>query len=188
LLDKISRLELIKEKGVLKIRREKLKKTFLIGILGFIGLVIGLTATSYAQSAKEAYEALSKIESKIEVGVSYQPYKDALGDAHHAVKKFLDSPDAKKVPQFTESIRKADMHFLTVAEMWERKIRKDGFIYPDSSLGREITKTYPGIKIEPARTHPYSFPSYIYAGEVQDAAIKEGIKEIKKAKLYIDRF
>jgi len=149
---------------------------------------IGLTAVAYGQSAKETYEALSKIESKIEVGVSYQAYKEALGDAHHSVKKFLDSPEAKKVPQFTEAIRKADMHFLTASEMWERDIKKDWMISPDSSLGREIKKNYPGIKVEPARTTPYPFQSYIAVNWVRDYAIKEAVKEVKKAKLYIGRF
>jgi hypothetical protein len=88
------------------------------------------------------------------------------------------------VPKFTEAIRKADMHFITATEMWDRDRKKDWMVSPDSSLGQEIKKTHPGIKIEQARTHPYPFQSYIAVNWVRDAEIKEAVRETKKAKLF----
>lgn len=160
-------------------------KKFLVMV---VAMVFALVGTAYSQQAKDAFEALSKLESKVEVGVSYQAYMDSLAEAHHAVKKFLDSSEAKKVPQFTEAIKKADMHFITASEMWDRRIKEDFFISPDSSLGREILRTYPEVKATPARTQPYPFPSFIPANFVHNAALKEAAKELKKAKLYLDRF
>jgi uncharacterized protein YneF (UPF0154 family) len=101
----------------------KTKVLILMVICIFVGFVLGVyfgsplrhyfssfteknKPVSESQTAKEAIKALKKLEAKTQVGISYQDYAPALGDALFEVKTFLESPDAAKMPQLSESLKK----------------------------------------------------------------------------------
>lgn len=62
----------------------------LIVLFGSVGL-------AYGQTAKDAIKALKKLEAKTESGMSYQKYREALGDTNAEVKIFLESKAGKKI-------------------------------------------------------------------------------------------
>jgi|YelNatPaOPRAMG01_1025707.scaffolds.fasta_scaffold76262_2 hypothetical protein len=74
-----------------------------------------------AQSAKEAIEALKKLESRVQVGISYKDYGPALGETHYKVKNYLDSPESKKNSKLRNSIEKALNHYIYANDIWKYK-------------------------------------------------------------------
>jgi len=159
-------------------------------ILGaLIALIAGATwaSSKQLQLGREAYEALSKLQSKLEVGMSFMAYKDALGDAHHAAKKFLESPEAMEVPTFTKQIIVADNAFRMAGELWGDRIKKQGGLYPaESKFAKAILKVIPDVPIK--RDRPEAFPSgYMLVKDIEDASFRTAFKALKKAKLYMDQ-
>lgn len=84
-------------------------------VLSFVGIANG-------QSANEAVEALKKLESRVQVGISYKDYGPALGDTHYKVKMYLESPNANKNPILAKSIGNALKHYIYANEIWGYKI------------------------------------------------------------------
>ena len=107
---------------------------------------------------REAYEALSKLQSKLEVGMSFMAYMDALGDAHHVAKKFLESPEAMEVPKFTKQIIIADNAFREAGDIWGKRIK--------AKFGKTL---------------------FVFESVMEDIWFRTAFKALKTAKLYLDQ-
>lgn len=112
-----------------------MKKLLPISII----MIFWFAGIAHAQSAKEALEALKKLESRVQVGISYKDYGPALGETHYKVKMFLESPDSNKNPMLAKSIGKALQHYTYANEIWGIKIAKGSdIIYRDVEQNPKI--------------------------------------------------
>src|ERR1022692_509640 len=59
------------------------------------------------KQAVDAVEALRRLDSKIEVGMTFPDYSATLGEVNFAVRDFLDSDQSKKAPVFSEALKNA---------------------------------------------------------------------------------
>ncbi|MHB8067360.1 MAG: hypothetical protein ACYDIC_05610 [Desulfobaccales bacterium] len=82
-------------------------------------VLFGSVGLAYGQSAKDAVKALKKLEAKVESGMSYQKYREALGDTNAEVKLFLESKNAKKNPELANSIKKIMGNYQDAADLWK---------------------------------------------------------------------
>lgn len=104
-----------------------MRKLFLI-----IMMILGTAGIAYGQSAKEAVEALKKLESRVQVGISYNDYGPALGETHYKVKMFLESPNSNNNPALKKPIGKALEHYIYAKDIWGYKIEhRSDIIYRD---------------------------------------------------------
>jgi hypothetical protein len=65
------------------------------------------------QSARNALNAVKKVEARTEVGINYKDYSTVVGEAWAEVKLFAESPEGKKLPAFS---------FLLVSAMGKYKL------------------------------------------------------------------
>ncbi len=68
------------------------------------------------QSARNALNAVKKVEARTEVGINYKDYSTVVGEAWADVKIFTESPDGKKLPEFS---------FLLVSAMGKYRLTLD---------------------------------------------------------------
>ena len=127
----------------------KMKKLFIATIM------IGLTftaITAFAQSAKEAVFGLKKLQARCQSGISYNDYSNALADAKFPVNLFMESKEAKKNPELTDSINRVMKHYEYAGGLWNIKIsdRFAALIRCDSGLAVEIKKLYTQAERESA--------------------------------------
>lgn len=98
---------------------KKMLALILIILFGFVGF-------AYGQSAKDAIEALQKLSSRCETGISYRDYSSALGETNFNVKSYLENPESDKNPKLKECLRKTWVHFLTAKEVWDLRFARVG--------------------------------------------------------------
>ncbi len=97
-----------------------------------IAIVLWIGGVAHSQSANEAIEALKKLESRVQVGISYKDYGPALGETHYKVKLFLESPNSNSNPMLAKSVKKALDHFIYAKDIWGYKIEhRSDIIYRD---------------------------------------------------------
>ncbi|MBN1912691.1 MAG: DUF4339 domain-containing protein [Pirellulales bacterium] len=68
------------------------------------------------QSARNALNAVKRVEARTEVGINFKDYSTVVGEAWAEVKIFTESPDGRKLPAFS---------FLLVSAMGKQKIALD---------------------------------------------------------------
>ena len=95
----------------------------LIVLLAFVDL-------AQAQSAQEAIRAFSKLEARLEVGITYREYVAALGEVNFEIKSFADSNDAKMLPQIYEALELALSRHRIAQMMWGKTFGR----YPIETL------------------------------------------------------
>jgi hypothetical protein len=155
-------------------------------LFGFVGL-------AYAQSAKDAYKALKKLEVRTQAGVSYRDYPAVLTDAETEVDLFLKSKAAKKNPQFSEHIKKAMTSYVMAMEVWKLKFgygSPSDIIRINTTEGKLISKIYPKAKIHRSegigsgtfRIQPYQ---YYFIPEVLSGLWSDASKEVNMASNYL---
>jgi hypothetical protein len=123
--------------------------------LFIIVMVIGLTFTAvnaFAQSAKEAVFGLKKLQARCQSGISYHDYSNALADAKLPVSLFMESADAKKYSELTDSLNKVMKHYEYAGNVWNAKFKApsddmlhSGWIWDKKAMGREIKELYPNV-------------------------------------------
>jgi hypothetical protein len=89
-------------------------------------MLFALAGLAYGQSEKDAIKALKKLQAKIESGISYQKYREALGDTNSEVKLFLESKNATKDLALTQSIKKIMSNYQDAADLWQTIIEWPG--------------------------------------------------------------
>lgn len=116
-----------------------MKRYFIVLLL----ICFGLPDIATAQSAKEAVLALKKLEARVQSGVSYRDYGQALGDAKFPVNLYLESED-KKNPALVESIKKTMEHYEVVGRVWQWCVENhSGNLPVDIELGKMVISRYP---------------------------------------------
>jgi hypothetical protein len=124
-----------------------MKKTVVIVFMLIVSILFSVPA--YAQSAKEAVFGLKKLQARCQAGIAYRDYSNALADAKFPVNLYMESSDAKKNPELTDSINKVMGHYEYAGTLWNSKMlgltidEKYGFFTVDSKRGREISSLYP---------------------------------------------
>lgn len=79
-------------------------------------LVINSTLV-YAETVKDAYKSLKKVEAKTQTGVNIRDYSTAISDAKLELNMFIDSTKNKNTP-LVQSLKKAMEHYENAASMW----------------------------------------------------------------------
>ena len=98
---------------------------------------------SYAQSAKEAFMALKKLEARTQAGISYRDYGPALGEATFPVNLYLETAEGKESSDLANAIRRT-MSIYSDARLSFRYNVKGGRFYGDNTnLGRYLLPKYP---------------------------------------------
>lgn len=119
-------------------------------ILCFIILLIPIFA--YADNTKDAVMALKKMEARVQSGISYRDYGNALADAKFPVNLFMESIEVKKNPGLTDSISKVMKHYEFAGDLWNAKIKAPlddmlhkGLIWDKKAMAKEIKDLYPNV-------------------------------------------
>ena len=87
--------------------------------------IIACSNKEESASAK-TINALKKLETNIEVGISYNDYEPALRDAQTRLKMFLQDPEAKTKPKLTTSLQKVMNHYIVAGTLFKQLTdRKD---------------------------------------------------------------
>ena len=111
-------------------------------------LILLFPVIVFAQSAKDAYKALKKIEMQTETGIDLSSYRDALVDAKLEVDMFLETPESKNNSVLTKRLKQSLQVYEAANELWAAKISGyDGIItlVPKDMLVTNIKK-YPFLK------------------------------------------
>ncbi len=131
--------------------RKIMKKMLSIGLLIFAGL----SGVAFGQTANDAIEAMQKVSSRNEIGISYKDYTVLLGEANYKVKPYLVNSDSDKNSKLKEAIQKAWYHYLKANQLWEYQfarqndritymaLDKKSNINRDAQVIDELIKLYP---------------------------------------------
>jgi hypothetical protein len=120
----------------------------MIQLLIIMGLAIPILLTpclSDAQSAKEAFMALKKLEARTQVGVSYRDYSSALGEAKFPVNLFVESKEGRESIDLAKAIRKTFAIYSDALMVFGYKTT-GGLVYGDNTeIGRYLLPKYPQL-------------------------------------------
>jgi hypothetical protein len=94
-----------------------MKKYALIIFIFVISIMFSVPV--YAQTAKEAVMGLKKLQARVQSGISYRDYSNAVADAKFPVNLYMESADAKKYTELTESMNKAMEHYEFAGVVWQ---------------------------------------------------------------------
>ena len=146
-------------------------------------ILLGLSELALAQTAKDAFRSLKKVEARIETGVSYQDYPQVIANAEKEVNMFLKSDEANKNPQFAKKIKTAMDYYMTAMEIWDIKFNCfDDYIMEiiviNNKCGMEIKRLYPNSKAE---LLPGNFGPVYVVSNVLRSIFNDASKELKKA-------
>jgi len=73
-------------------------------------------------SARTALNVLKKLEARIEAGITYVDYTKAVGEAWAEVKVFVDSPEARQLPEFNFLLVSATNKYKLALDVWRGKL------------------------------------------------------------------
>lgn len=180
---------------------KRMLAVILIVLFGSIGI-------AYGQTAKDAIKALKKLEAKVESGMSYQKYREALGDTNAEVKLFLESKGAKKDIEQAKLIKKIMGNYQDAADLWKTIADHPArvpYFTPDEKLSptlreqwhinlvetskrmfKKYPKAYDKLKkhredmIGPLSGKPLPFPKEISLEDFLAVIWGEASKELKK--------
>jgi hypothetical protein len=162
-----------------------------------LAMVLGLLVSNicYAQSAKEAIRALQKLQTRVEVGISYRDYAPALGDTKFEVNLFLKSPEAKDKKELALKIERCLTDHQLASSVWNLYFTKlrQGLVMRDSRGAiieardiQNLTTTFPElIDVIQNRSIQTSFFSkksgYIWLSDVLSVIWKDAGKSLGEA-------
>jgi hypothetical protein len=86
------------------------------------------------QSARNALNAVKKLEARTEVGVSYQEYSTVVGEAWGDIKVFAESSEGKKLPEFSFLLVSAMGKYKLALDIWQDKVQRYVQYYPTPLL------------------------------------------------------
>ena len=86
------------------------------------------------QSARNALNAVKKLEARTEVGMSYKDYSTAVGEAWGDVKVFAESPEGKKLSDFSFVLVSAMGKYKLALDIWQDKVQEYLRYYPTNIL------------------------------------------------------
>jgi alpha-N-acetylglucosamine transferase len=146
----------------------------------FMALLFFLPMSANAQSAKDAYKALKKIEAKTQTGISFKEYGPALSDAKVEVNLFSESPEAKEKPRLKEIFNKTMRHYEEAGNVWRYQFAGRGaplyMVSPDdSAMIKQTLISYPSVRAK------------IESMEFNDATSYDDFKKGIRQKTYRER-
>lgn len=169
-----------------------MKRLFLISLV-FGLLFFSLPAISFCQSSKEAIRALKKLQAKIEIGIPYNDFCVALGDAKFKVDAFLESSEAKQKVKLASLIEKSLNHYVYAKSIWDLAIKgfksisinpnekTDDYYKKNNLFIPSLLNAYPIIKTK-ARKSEYSGENIcIRIEEVRQIVLAEAKENMKMA-------
>ncbi len=77
------------------------------------------------QPAKDAIEALKKLEARFLVGISYRDYAPALGETVHQVRAFLERPTKEERRELAVAVEKVLLDYSMVKNVWDMEISRN---------------------------------------------------------------
>jgi hypothetical protein len=90
----------------------------------FLSIVILLMPSFvFAQSAKDAYKALKKIDLQTERAINYKEYKNFFIDAKLEFDMFSSSKEAKSKPILKKHLERAIQAYEAAADIWTEEIK-----------------------------------------------------------------
>lgn len=84
--------------------------------------IIALPTIAIAQSAKEAFIALKKMEARLQAGISVRDYSVALGETKFPVNLYLEGPEAKENMELSLLIEKVMKHYENIGTIRKERI------------------------------------------------------------------
>lgn len=119
---------------------------------------------------REAIKALQRLDARFSAGIGPRDLAPALGETIFQVNLFLESPEASKNPQLTESIQKVLLHYKIIGELMDSYVL--GIV--KGPLEERVKSLYPEV-------------SKIYDhGQLKNIALRvvlpKASKELEKAK------
>lgn len=125
-----------------------MKKILMTALVTFLAVVITLAISNwvYGESARDAIKSLKKLEAKCQIGISYKAYFEVLGDVQFDINMFLESPEAGKYPELSDSIFVVMEHYKFAGTFLEYFFGKKAVIYHrgiDKDIGMDIIYKYP---------------------------------------------
>ena len=94
-----------------------------IFLLIFAMIIMACSKKEESASAK-AIKALKKLETNIQVGISYNDYGPALRDAQSGLNMFLKDPEAKTKPEFAKSLQKVMSHYIVAGTLFKELVER----------------------------------------------------------------
>lgn len=122
-----------------------MKKYALIIFIFVISIMLSVPV--YAQTAKDALMGLKKLQARCQAGISYRDYGNALADAKFPVNLFMESAEAKKSQDFTDSINNVINHYVSAGVVWNYKISNTTLMNVNEPQGLAVKKIYPQAPI-----------------------------------------
>lgn len=109
------------------------------------------------QSARNALNAVKKVEARTEVSISYKDYPTVVGEAWADVKIFTESPEGKKLPEFSFLLVSAMGKYKFALDVWRVKVEDsqptgilNDAVRADMELARSKNPVRPGHELEDA--------------------------------------
>jgi len=90
------------------------------------------------QSARNAINALKKVEARLEVGINFRDYSTVVGESWADVKIFIESSDGKKLPEFNMLLRTAVQDYKLAHDIWNSKIEYSILYGRESNVRDEV--------------------------------------------------
>jgi hypothetical protein len=156
-----------------------------------LAMVLGLLVSSicYAQSGKEAVRALQKLQTRVEVGISYRDYAPALGDAKFEVDLFLKSPEAKEKEKLASRIERVMLDHRLALSVWglyfaklQQGLTRQGII-PIEDI-QNLKGTSPEINMrltDVIRNSPVRDKRFVFLSDVLNVMWKDAEKALQEA-------
>jgi hypothetical protein len=121
-------------------RKENCMRRIILLLLIFAMTIMACSKKEESSSAK-ALRALKKLETNIQVGISYNDYGPALGDAQLGLNMFLETPEAKTRPELTKSLQKVMNHYNVSGTLFKELVERNNCLEPKEA--KLILDAYP---------------------------------------------
>jgi hypothetical protein len=168
-----------------------------------LGHLLGCKTSWQSDSdAKGALNALKRLQSRTEVGITSRDYSVALGETNFAVKQFLDTDVSKDSADFDSSIREALKWYSAASEVWSAETQNP-YAHPTSSTCRDamnslcqdhpelvvtvsgFSHSEPGINYAVARDESWQFASF-FVRNATHAMKGEALEDFKPFQMTVE--
>lgn len=138
-----------------------------ISLLTAALLLVALSQSAHAQSAKDALVALKKLQMKCETGILYNEYMPALSETKVMVEDYLMTPASKNVPEFSDALIGALGHYECAGKVFDYMFKAGAgqhFVsVQNPDLFAKIRNTYPELHIYVQK----DIPGFSYSEAIQ---------------------
>jgi hypothetical protein len=120
--------------------KENCMRRIILLLLIFAMTIMACSKKEEPASAK-ALKAFKKLETNIQVGISYNDYGPALRDAQLGFNMFLENPEAKTQPELTKSLQKVIDHYNVAGTLFKELVERNNCL--DPTKAKLILDAYP---------------------------------------------